>query len=279
MTGRTVPLALAPPVRRASLLSSAWPLLALLLALLLAVLLCPYQADHPDWEHPLLGPDSATRHWLGTDAIGRDILALTLAAAAGSLAVALGAALLALAVGLLLGGLAGWRGGPLDWVLSRVLVVLQSLPLLLLAVLVLAVFDTGFLALLLLLATYAALDVARLARTRVRALAVRPFATATRLLGMGEWRAFQRHVLPNLRPLLPAALLLAVPQAVLVESFLGFLGLGPADAAQSLGGLLAEGMQDLHSTPALLLAPATVMIWLLLGLNSLARRWTDEHAL
>lgn len=268
----------APPAAVPTLGRAALPLLLLLLTLTLAHGLCAWPAEQPDWEHPLLGPDFATRHWLGTDAIGRDVLALTLAAARGSLLVACGAALLGVLGGGLLGGLAGWRGGLSDWLLTRTLVVLQSLPLLLLAVLVLSLFDTGFVALLGLLAVYAALDVARLARSRVLALRGQAFSAAARLQGAGAWRAFRVQILPNLQPLLPAALLLAVPQAVLVESFLGFLGLGPADAAQSLGSLLAEGMQDLQGTPMLLLAPATVMVWLLLGLSSLTRRWSTAES-
>lgn len=258
---------------RPSLVRAAAPLLALLLLLALGHLLCAWSPERPDWEHALRGPGLSGGHWLGTDAIGRDILALTLAAARGTLLVAGGAALLGVGGGGLLGGFAGWRGGWMDWLLLRALVVLQSLPLLLLAVLVLALFDAGFAVLLCLLALYAALDVARLARTRVQALRAQAFSTAAQLLGAGPWRSFRVQILPNLRPLLPAAVLLAVPQAVLVESFLGFLGLGPADAAQSLGSLLAEGMQDQQGTPMLLLAPATVLVWLLLGLSRLSRRW------
>jgi oligopeptide transport system permease protein len=253
-----------------------WPLILLLAAVLLLPLATPWDALRPDWERAMLGPDWASGHWLGTDVIGRDVLELTAAAARGSLAVAAIAALLGLLGGTLIGALAAWRGSWIDTTLVRLLALLQSLPLLLIAVLVMAVTDGSQWAMLLVLGVYVMLDVARLARAEVAGLRQQHFVLAAGVLGLSDTQVLLRHVLPNLRRFLGHALLLAVPQAVLIESFLGFLGLGASGAAQSLGSLLADGMQDVQFAPWLLLTPAVVMVWLMAAMVSLAQRYGHE---
>lgn len=252
-----------------------WPLLLLLAAVWLLPLVSPWDAVRPDWERAMTGPDLASAHLLGTDAIGRDVLQLTAAAARASLLVAAIAALLGLVGGTVLGTLAAWRGGLLDATLVRLLAVLQSLPLLLIAVLVMALTDASVVAMLLVLGVYVMLDVARLARAEVAQLRQQAFVAAAGVLGLSEVQVLLRHVLPNLRRFLGHAMLLAVPQAVLIESFLGFLGLG---ASQSLGSLLADGMQDVLIAPWLLLAPAVVMVWLMMALVTLAQRYGQAPA-
>lgn len=217
-------------------------------------------------------PLQAAAHLLGTDAIGRDVLALTAAAAAQSLWIAGCAALVGICGGGVLGVLAGWYGGRFDQAVVALLALAQSLPLLLLAILVMAVADGGWWPMLAVLAGYVMLDVARLARGEVRVLRHQRFIAATTVLGVPEHRVLLRHVLPNLRRHAGLAVLLALPQAVMIESFLGFLGLGAVGASQSLGSLLADGMQDVQIAPWLLLAPATVMVWLLAALAGLAQR-------
>lgn len=250
-----------------------WPLLLLLAAVLLLPLATPWDAVRPDWERAMIGPDWASRHWLGTDVIGRDVLELTAAAARGSLLVAAIAAVLGLLGGTLLGALAAWRGGWIDTALVRLLALLQSLPLLLIAVLVMAVTDGSQLAMLLVLGLYVMLDVARLARAEVASLRQQSFVLAAGVLGLTDTQVLLRHVLPNLRRFLGHALLLAVPQAILIESFLGFLGLGATGASQSLGSLLSDGMQDVQIAPWLLLAPAVVMVWLMASMVALAQHY------
>lgn len=251
----------------------AWvPLLTLMLAVLLAHGCAPWPAHRPDWDAPLLPPLRAAAHLLGTDAIGRDVLALTAAAAAQSLWIAGCAALVGICGGGVLGVLAGWYGGRFDQAVVALLALAQSLPLLLLAILVMAVADGGWWPMLAVLAGYVMLDVARLARGEVRVLRHQRFIAATTVLGVPEHRVLLRHVLPNLRRHAGLAVLLALPQAVMIESFLGFLGLGAVGASQSLGSLLADGMQDVQIAPWLLLAPATVMVWLLAALAGLAQR-------
>jgi oligopeptide transport system permease protein len=255
-----------------------WPLLLLLAALLLLPLLSPWDALRPDWERALIGPDWSSRHLLGTDVIGRDVLELTAAAARGSLLVAALAAVFGLIGGTVIGALAAWHGGWIDRLLVRMLAVLQSLPLMLIAVLVMAVTDGSQLALLVVLGSYVMLDVARLARAEVAALRVQSFIVAAGVLGLTTTQVLLRHVLPNLRRFFGHAVLLAVPQAVLIESFLGFLGLGPAGASQSLGSLLSDGMQDVQIAPWLLLAPALVMVWMMVALVMLAQHYGQREA-
>ena len=126
--------------------------------------------------------------------------------------------------------------------------------------------------LVLVLATYLWLDVARLIRAESARIRGSDYMLAAQIAGVPRGRQLLLHLLPNLLGPMLLALTLAVPQAVLVESFLSFLGLGPGEAMGSLGSLLAEGAQDLQQAPWLLLAPTVVLLTLLGSLRALANR-------
>lgn len=254
------------------------PLSALLL-LTLGVVLGPLWASFdpvtPDWGQAWQAPQWVGAHPLGTDAIGRDVYARLLAGARLSLLVALSAGALALLVGGLYGALCGFYGGWLDILGMRLVDAITSVPLLLVAVVVVTVLEPGLLTLVLVLATYLWLDVARLLRAEAVRLKHSDFILAARIAGVSRSRQLVVHLLPNLLGPLLLALTLAIPQAVLVESFLSFLGLGPGEAMGSLGSLLAEGAQDLQQAPWLLLAPTVVLLTLLGSLRALAN-WLRE---
>jgi oligopeptide transport system permease protein len=152
----------------------------------------------------------------------------------------------------------------------RLVDALTGVPLLLVAVVVITVLDPGMPTLVLVIASYLWLDVARLVRAETVRLREREFLLAARLAGISRWRRFAHHLRPHLLGPWLLALTLAVPHAVLIESFLSFLGLGPGEAVGSLGSLLAEGAQDLQLAPWLLLAPTVVLLLLLGGLRALA---------
>ena len=248
------------------------PLLVLGVLGLLAMLapwLLPYAPDQPIWEHALRSPTLLDGHWLGTDAIGRDMLARVLAGTGVSLSVGLGAGLLALAIGVLVGGLAGYLGGLVDELLMRLNDLFLSLPLLLIAILLMSLLEPSLPLLMALIGTFGSLDAARMLRLEARRLRDADFLLAVRLQGAGNSQLIGRHLLPNLAPVALTALGLVVPQAILVESFLAFLGLSPTERIGSLGTLLAEGVQDLQWAPWTLLAPAMALALVLLGFGLL----------
>lgn len=238
--------------------------------LLLGGLLTAHDPSAPHWEASYRPPGVSGGFWFGTDPIGRDVYARTLAGARISLSIGLLAAGGGLVLGILLGALAGLAGGVVDVLVQRLMLVLNSLPFLLLVVLLLAVLPASAPLVILAIAAYVWIDVARMVRARVLQLRERAFLHAARVLGFGPLRQFFIHLLPQLWPTAFQSLLLALPQAVLMESFLAFLGLSPLEATGSLGGLLAEGVQELEQAPWLLLLPGAVLATMLYVLQEAA---------
>ena len=239
-------------------------LLAVLSALALsAPWLLTYASDQPIWAEALRAPGAS--HWLGTDAIGRDMLARVLAGTGVSLAVGLGAGVLALLLGTLIGAVAGYLGGWVDEVLMRINDLLLSLPLLLIAILLMSLIEPSLWLLMVVIGGFGSLDAARMLRLEARRLRHADFLLAVHLQGAGNAQLIGRHLLPNLAPVALTALGLVVPQAILVESFLAFLGLSPTERIGSLGTLLAEGVQDLQWAPWTLFGPAVALALVLLG--------------
>jgi oligopeptide transport system permease protein len=244
------------------------PLLWLLSLALLSVLLpsfWPFAPEQPLWGQDFLAPGWVHGHWLGTDAIGRDMLARTLAGLGVSLAIGVGAGLFALVLGGGVGALAGYFGGWVDELLMRINDLLLSLPLMLIAILLIAFFDPSVILLILVVGAFGSLDAARILRPEARRLRITEFMLASELQGATPVAQIGRHLLPNLLPVALTAFGSVVTQAILVESFLAFLGLGPSENVGSLGTLLAEGVQDLQWAPWTLWVPALALASVLMA--------------
>jgi peptide/nickel transport system permease protein len=187
--------------------------------------------------------NSALRHPLGTDSLGRDLLARLLWGARSTLAVAFLAASLALAIGVAVGALAGWFGGWVDSVLARVIEVVQAFPALFLIVVVAATLSArsqGPGVMVAVVALVGWTGIARLVRAEFVRLRPLPFVEAARALGFSDARILARHVLPNaLGPVLVSAAFL-VGWSTMVESAVSFLGFGVQQPTPSWGSLIQE---------------------------------------
>jgi oligopeptide transport system permease protein len=245
-----------------SLPRTARACLAFLALLALACWLAPLfglpDPHRPDWNALSQAPSPG--HWFGTDAIGRDVLARTLAGGRLSLTIGALASVIALCVGLVYGAVAGLAGCAWERVMVRVLDVLSALPFLLLVILLLALFGRSLGLLLAAIGGYVWIDLARVMRAEAGRLREAPFVLAARAAGASFAQLLRWHLLPHLLPLALVYLGLLLPQAILVESFLGFLGLSVDDPAASWGSLLHEGSQELDSAPWTLLFPAGFLI-------------------
>lgn len=228
-----------------------------------------FDAEFTDWARIQVAPGIAHGHWLGTDAIGRDVFVRTLIGGRVSLLVALGAGTLALLLGLIYGAYAGTVGGAIERWLMRALDVVSALPFLLIVILLLTLFGRHPALLIAAIGGYVALDLARMVRAESARLRALPFIDAARALGADTPWLLRKHILPNVLGFALVYLTLAIPQAILVESFLSFLGLGIDEPAVSLGTLLSEGTQEIEDAPWVLIAPASFMVLLLVSLTLL----------
>jgi oligopeptide transport system permease protein len=262
-----------PPLARACLIT-----LAMLAALCwLGPLLGAYSPHSPDWNSLSVAP-GANGHWFGTDAIGRDIFARTLAGGRLSLTIGLLASVVALILGLGYGAIAGLAGGGVERAMLRVLDVFSALPFLLVVILLLTLFERSLGLLLAAIGGYVWIDLARVMRAESARLREAPFVLAAHAAGATFGQRLRWHVLPNLLPLALVYLGLILPQAILVESFLGFLGLSVDEPSASWGTLLAEGVQELESAPWTLLFPAAFLVLTLAAFQFLGdglRDWLD----
>lgn len=231
----------------------------------------PWDAVTLDWAHLAAPPgDGAARaagHWLGTDRLGRDLLARAGAGLALSLGVGLGATLVAVLIGVPFGAIAGLRGGRIDEWLMRGVDVLYALPFVFLAILLSVTLGRAPWLVFIVLGAVGWLGMARVVRGEALALRARAFVDASRVMGAGHAYLLRAHLLPNLRGPILVVATLTVPQMVLAEGFLSFLGLTFNASIPSLGTLLADGTAEMESAPWLLWVPATLLVLLVLALN------------
>jgi oligopeptide transport system permease protein len=256
------------------------PLLIVGLIALAAILLPPFLSwshDAIDWTGLRLPPLSES-HMLGTDSIGRDRLARLLVGTRISLAVALAAALVALLIGVAWGAVAGWCGGRVDEAMMRVVDGLYALPFMFVVILLMVVFGRSILLVFLGIGAVEWLTMARIVRGQVMALKERPFILAARAAGAPPHRIIVEHMLPNVAGVAIAYLLLTVPQVVMVESFLSFLGLGVQEPLTSLGILVKEGADEMDIAPLGLLLPGGALVTILICLTYAGERLRDRFA-
>jgi peptide/nickel transport system permease protein len=219
------------------------------------------------------------RFWLGTDTVGRDVLARLVSGARVSLGVGALALVVALVLGIGAGLLAGWTGGVVDALLMRFVDALLAVPMLFLLLFLAAVFRPSLGVLVLILGLSSWMGVARLVRGQVLSLKEREFVLAARAIGASGWRIAFKHLLPNaLTPIVQDGAL-RLGDLILVEAALSYLGLGAQPPTASWGTMVAEGQEVLASTWWLTMLPtaliaATVIAAALAadGVQELARR-------
>ena len=254
---------------------------ALALACIIGPWLLGFDPHRPDWNWLSAPPSLHSGHWFGTDAIGRDVLARTLAGGRLSLGIGVLASIVALVIGLGYGAIAGLAGGNAERAMVRALDVLSALPFLLIVILLLSLFGRSLFLLLAAIGGYVWIDLARVMRAEAGRLREAPFVLASRAAGASFGQQLRWHLLPNLLPLALVYLGLILPQAILVESFLGFLGLSVDEPSASWGTLLYEGSQELDSAPWTLLFPAGFLITTLASFQFLGdslRDWLDVRS-
>lgn len=199
-----------------------------------------------DWDalgdiQTLGAPSIESGHYFGTDELGRDLFARTIQATGTSLLVGLIGSAMALILGTAWGVIAGYVGGRTDNIMMRLVDILLAIPTTLVIILILIIAGRSFVALFVALGAVSWLTMARIVRAQTLALKNREFIEAARAGGVSETMIVFRHILPNLFGVVIVYASLLIPEMILSESFISFLGLGISEPYTSLGALIAQG--------------------------------------
>jgi oligopeptide transport system permease protein len=243
---------------KAAVLSS-FIMFIMLLLVLFGPMVLPWEADFTDWDNTSSPPSLATGHWFGTDAVGRDILVRTLEGGRISLLVGLVATLVSLAIGVSYGAVAGYYGGMTDRVMMRIVDIIYALPFMFFVILLMVVFGRHIVLIFVAIGAVNWLDMARIVRGQTLSLKNTEFVEAARACGVDHHAIIRRHIIPNLLGVVMVYVTLTIPQVILVESFLSFLGLGVQEPMSSWGALVNDGAQDMESAPWTLVFPAVFL--------------------
>ena len=243
--------------------------------------LTPFSHDTLDWQHLASPPGFESGHWLGTDRLGRDLFARGMQAMRVSLLIGVLAALVSVCIGVAYGATAGYVGGRVDAAMMRFVDIVFALPYIFIVIILSTIFARGNVYVLLFaIGAVGWLTMARIVRGQTLSLKRREFVEAAIVTGVGRTAIVARHIVPNLIGPVVVYATLTIPQLILYESFLSFLGLGVQEPLASLGSLINLGAREIESAPWMLLVPGGFLVVLLICFNFLGdglRDALDPH--
>ena len=249
---------------RAAMIGGITVLILIVLAIF-APWIAPYSYSYQNLD---LGasPPSA-EHLLGTDVLGRDLLSRLLYGARISLLVGFVATGVALVIGVSWGIVAGYFGGRVDSVMMRIVDVLYGLPFIIFIILLMVIFGRNIWLLFAAIGAVEWLTMARIVRAQVIGLKNHEFVQAAQVMGVGNLSMFRRHILPNILGPIAVYATLTIPQVMLLEAFLSFLGLGIQPPMSSWGTLIRYGVESMEEHYWLLIYPGLTFTITLFALN------------
>ncbi|MEO6396181.1 MAG: ABC transporter permease subunit [Devosia sp.] len=225
----------------------------------------PWDFSKVDWSAIRKPPDWAKGHYFGTDVNGRDVLSRMMQGTQMSLTVAFVATFVSVTIGITYGAIAGYFGGRIDGLMMRFVDVMYAMPYILFVIILVVIFGRSPVLLFVGIGCLEWLTMARIVRGQTLALKEREFVEAARAGGAGPLAIIRRHVVPNLTGPVVIYATLTIPEIIITESFLSYLGLGVQEPRTSLGTLISQSASAVESQPWLLLYPAAVLITLLLS--------------
>jgi oligopeptide transport system permease protein len=250
--------------RNKAALVSIFLLAAIVLFAFVGPYLLPWSYEEIDWSAFRKPPDFEKGHYVGTDGNGRDMLARTMLGTQMSLTVAAVATLVSVIIGIAYGAIAGYFGGRVDAVMMRFVDIMYALPYILFVIILVVIFGRSPVLLFVGIGCLEWLTMARIVRGQTLSLKEREFIEAARAGGARPLTIIFRHIVPNLTGPVVIYATLTIPEIIITESFLSYLGLGVQEPQTSLGTLISTGGPLVESLPWMLLAPASVLITMLL---------------
>jgi oligopeptide transport system permease protein len=205
--------------------------------------------------------------FFGTDSNGRDLMVRVMLGGQISIAVGLAASLVSLGIGVVYGATSGYLGGRIDNVMMRFVEILYSLPFVFLVVVLVVFFGRSVVLIFAVIGAVQWLEMARIVRGQTLSLKRREFVGAAQALGLSDWQIIRRHIIPNTIGPVIVFVTVVVPQVILTESFLSFLGLGVQAPLASWGTLISEGAKNMQNAPWLLIFPSIFFVITLFSLN------------
>ena len=247
-----------------SLFGGIYILLLITLAII-TPLIAPYDYAYQDLSLGPVGP--TTDHLLGTDTLGRDLLTRMLYGSRISLMVGFLATMVALVIGVLWGAIAGFLGGRVDVIMMRIVDILYGIPFIILIILLMVIFGRNLVLLFMAIGAVEWLTMSRIVRSQVMSLSQQEFVLAAEAMGVSQKDIIFRHLIPNaIGPVIVYATL-TVPQIMLLEAFLSFLGLGVQAPMSSWGLLIRDGAVSMEEYWWLLVFPSLTFSLTLFSLN------------
>jgi oligopeptide transport system permease protein len=228
-----------------------------------------------NFDKLLSPPGIAQLQIFGTDDLGRDLFVRSMLGVQVTIVIAIVASFVSLVIGVAYGAIAGYMGGRVDAIMMRFVDTLYALPFIFFVILLMVAFERNFLLIFVAIGAINWLDMARIVRGQTLSLREREFVQAARLTGVSTLRIIFRHIAPNLIGVVIVYVTLTIPQAILVESFLSFLGLGIQEPQTSLGALVDAGVNQMEGASWMLLIPATLLAIILLCFNFLGDAMRD----
>ena len=240
-------------------------ILVLIILAIFAPWIAPYSYSYQNLDIGASPPSA--EHLLGTDVLGRDLLSRLLYGARISLLVGFVATGVALVIGVSWGIVAGYFGGRVDSIMMRIVDVLYGLPFIIFIILLMVIFGRNIWLLFAAIGAVEWLSMARIVRAQVIGLKNQEFVQAAQVMGVSNFSMFRRHILPNILGPIAVYATLTIPQVMLLEAFLSFLGLGIQPPMSSWGTLIRYGVESMEEHYWLLIYPGLTFTITLFALN------------
>ena len=240
-------------------------ILVLIILAIFAPWIAPYSYSYQNLDIGASPPSA--EHLLGTDVLGRDLLSRLLYGARISLLVGFVATGVALVIGVSWGIVAGYFGGRVDSIMMRIVDVLYGLPFIIFIILLMVIFGRNIWLLFAAIGAVEWLTMARIVRAQVIGLKNQEFVQAAQVMGVSNFSMFRRHILPNILGPIAVYATLTIPQVMLLEAFLSFLGLGIQPPMSSWGTLIRYGVESMEEHYWLLIYPGLNFTITLFALN------------